>query len=311
MKCKAGTLLWLLIILAIAAGCDGGTDPKSTSASTSVIYRGNGGDPGSLDPALAEDIHAFNILTDLYEGLVAESAMGELVSGVAESWTISDDGLTYTFSLRNDARWSNGDSVTSHDFVNAFRRVAKPTTASVYGFLLEPILRFAEAQNGSLPADQVAVSAIGDFALKVRLREPTPHILAVLAMPIAFPVHGSAVAHGGFSDSDLFVGNGAYTLISHSIGGPTKLQRSATYWDATSVAVDEIVYLPIVDPGTEFNMYRAGELDITNTVPPEPVQSLKETMNGFRRNPFNLSKRPCLTSCESHPRSPCTTWLST
>lgn len=278
MKRMAGTLFWLLIILVIASGCDGDTAPDSASASTSIVYRGNGGDPGSLDPALAEDIHAFNILTDLYEGLVAESAMGELVPGVAESWTISDDRLVYTFQLRNDARWSNGDPVTSHNFVNAFRRVSNPTTASVYGFLLEPILHFSEVQGGSLPADQLAVSAIGDFVLEVRLREPTPHMLAVLAMPIAFPVHDSVVARGGFSDSELFVGNGAYGLLSHSIGDPTKLRRSSTYWDAASVAVDDIVYLPIVDPGTEFNMYRAGELDITNTVPPEPMQSLKETM---------------------------------
>jgi ABC-type oligopeptide transport system substrate-binding subunit len=204
MKSMAGTLLGLLVILVIAPGCDGGTNPNSVSASTSVIYRGNGGDPGSLDPALAEDIHAFNILTDLYEGLVAESAIGELVPGVVESWTISDDGLTYTFSLRNDARWSNGDPVTPHDFVNAFRRVANPTTASVYGFLLEPILRFTEVQDGSLSADQLAVSAVDDLVLEIRLREPTTHMLAVLAMPVAFPVHRSAVAYNRLSVASMW-----------------------------------------------------------------------------------------------------------
>jgi ABC-type oligopeptide transport system substrate-binding subunit len=250
MKTKTGMLLWLLALSILTAGCDSGREPGATSTASSVIYRGNGGDPGSLDPALAEDIHAFNILTDLYEGLVAESATGELVPGVAESWTISADGLTYTFTLRDDARWSNGEAVTSADFVRAFRRVADPATASVYGFLLEPIQ---------------AVLASDEKILQLTLVGPTPHILSLLSMPIAFPTPASIAAA---SDVEAFVGNGAYRLAEHIVGGPTRLQRSPSYWDASSVAVDEIVYLPIVDPATEFNMYRAGEIDITNTVPP-------------------------------------------
>ncbi|MGI9235941.1 MAG: peptide ABC transporter substrate-binding protein [Woeseiaceae bacterium] len=279
MKCSLSACCLLFVVLLGVSACPGGGDePPSESAARSIIYRGNGGEPGSLDPALAEDVHAFNILTDLYEGLVAESATGELIPGAAESWEISEDGLIYTFTLRDGARWSNGDAVTSQDFVRAFRRVANPTTASVYGFLLEPILHFTEVQNGDLPADKLAVSAVDDLVFEIRLRGPAPHMLAVLAMPVAFPVHGSPVTHGRFSDPGLFVGNGAYRLISHTVGHPTRLQRNSMYWDADSVVVEEINFLPIVDPGTEFNMYRAGELDITNTVPLESVRSLKETM---------------------------------
>ncbi|MDH3275313.1 MAG: peptide ABC transporter substrate-binding protein [Gammaproteobacteria bacterium] len=274
MKTAAFTLLQLLAFLALVVGCDGSSDPSSTS----IIYRGNGGDPGSLDPASAEDIHAFNILTDLYEGLVAESATGEIVPGVAESWTIGDDGMTYTFTLRPGARWSNGDRVTSLDFVNAFRRVANPDTASIYGFLLEPILHFTDVQNGTLPADQLGVTAVDERILEIRLVEPSPQILAVLAMPISFPAHYSTIARHAFSNPDFFVGNGAYSLIEYNIGGRARLRRSPTYWDASSVAVDEIVYLPIVDPRTELNLYRTGEVDITNTIPSEHVRSLRENL---------------------------------
>jgi len=248
-----------------------------------VLYRGNGGDPVSLDPALAEDVHSFNILTDLYEGLVAESATGEVVPGVAESWTISEDGLTYTFKLRDGARWSNGDPVTSIDFLNALRRVAQPATASVYSFLLEPILHFTEVQNGSLPAQQLGVVAIDERTLEIRVVEPTAHMLSLLSMPIAFPVSASAVLSDDFSDPESFVGNGAYSLLSRTIGGPIRLRRNPVYWDAESVEIEEVVYLPIVDPGTELNMYRAGEIDITNTIPPERVQALKESMPGHVR----------------------------
>ncbi len=278
MKQAPRTLFLLPAFLALLAGCGDSVDSASQAASDSrsIIYRGNGGDPGSLDPALAEDVHAFNILTDLYEGLVAESATGQLVPGVAESWTISGDGLVYTFALRAEARWSNGDPVTSPDFVRSFRRVANPDTASAYGFLLEPILNFAKVQNGSMSVDQLGVTAVDDRILEIRLAQPAPHLLSVLAMPIAFPTHNSTVANRAFADPDAFVGNGAYSLIAYNIGGTTRLRRNAMYWDAGSVNVKEVVYLPIVDPGTELNMYRAGELDITNTIPPAHIRSLQQ-----------------------------------
>ncbi len=283
MQVKIRMLVCVVAAAILGAGC--GEEQRSVppSESGTVIYRGNGGEPGSLDPALAEDIHAFNILTDLYEGLVSESASGELVPGVAKSWTISDDGLVYTFVLREDGRWSNGEPLTSNDFVRSFRRVADPATASVYGFLLEPVVNFSEVQNGSRLPGELGVKAIDDLVLEIRLHEPAPQMLAVLAMPIAFPVHASRIAAGSFSEAELFVGNGAYTLNSHSMGGPTKLRSSATYWDAASVAVDEIVYFPIVNPVTELNMYRAGEIDITHNIPSEQLKSLREATPGHVR----------------------------
>lgn len=263
MKRTSGRLHWLLAVLAIITACDSNIESTPVTDTATVIYRGNGGDPGSLDPALAEDIHAFNILTDLYEGLVAESADGKLIPGVAESWAISDDGLIYTFTLRDNARWSNGDPVTPNDFVYAFRRVANPDTASTYGFLLDAV------------KDVVAVD---NRTLRLRLVSRTPQMLAVLAMPVAFPVHATAAENAAFSDPDSFIGNGAYSLASHTIGGSIRLRRNPTYWGADSVAVAEIVYLPVVDPGTELNMYRAGELDVTHTLPPERIQALNESM---------------------------------
>lgn len=268
------TPLLLLGLLVLAASCDGGNESVPTSGS--VIVRGNGGEPGSLDPALAEDIHAFNILADLYEGLVSESATGELLPAAAESWTVSEDELTYLFTIRDDARWSNGDALTSHDFVRAFRRVANPATASSYGFLLEPIRHFVEVQNASLPVDQLGVTAIDDHVLRIRLREPTPQMLSVLAMPIALPTHVSADGESAFLDPGAFVGNGAYLLLSRAPGGPVRLRRNPSYWGAKSVAIEEIVYLPIVEPRTEFNMYRAGEIDISHTVPVESIRALRE-----------------------------------
>ncbi len=267
----------LLAVIAATSSCS--REPQSGASDLShtatTIRRGNGGEPGSLDPALAEDIHAFNILTDLYEGLITVAADGRLIPGVAESWQISDDGLVYTFVLRDNARWSNGKPVLANDFVAAFRRVANPGTGSVYGFLLESIRNFSGVQSGSLSVDQIAVAALDSRLLEVRLSRPTPWFLAALSMPVAFPVF---VANSGTAVSttpESFVGNGAYQLDGLVPGGAIDVRRSPSYWDVESVAVERIVYLPLVDPVAELDMYRAGELDITQTIPPTYIQMLK------------------------------------
>jgi len=228
-----------------------------------VIRRGNGGEPGSLDPALAEDIHAFNILTDLYEGLVTVSADGHILPGVAESWEISKNGLVYSFVLRDNAHWSNGEAVLASDFVNAFRRVANPDTGSVYGFLLEGV------------RDVVAVE---ERLLEIQLANPTPWFLAALSMPVAFPVYAPGLHSKVSTAPETFVGNGAYYLDSAVPGGAIGVKRSPTYRDADSVAVEQIIYLPLVDPAAELDMYRSGELDITHTIPPTQLQMLKAEM---------------------------------
>ena len=251
--------------LAGTVSCD--TAPVDDDLQRQIIVRGNGGEPGTLDPVLADDIHAFNVLGDLYEGLVAETANGTLVPGVAESWTVSRDGLIYTFQLRDDARWSNGDPVVAQDFERSFRRAASPATASGYAFLLEPIQNFPEALAGETPPHDIGVSAPSPNTLVMRLSDPASHWLSILTMPIAFPVHPSG---GGES-----ISNGAFKLKERQAGGPIRLQRNEHFWAAESVQLDEVVYVPIVDLNTELNMYRAGELDVTHSVPTEFIQTAK------------------------------------
>lgn len=261
------------VLLAVSLFC-GACAPAEPE---NVLRRGNGGDPGSLDPALAEDIHAFNVLIDLYEGLVTEAADGALVPGVAESWDISEDGLTYTFHLRDDARWSNGEPVTATDFVYAYRRVADPATGSSYSFLLDPLEHFTEVNAGRMPVDRLGAFAENDETLVLRLGEPASHFLSVLVMPVAFPVHASSVSVGGFGDPERFIGNGAYVLEQRQPGGAIELRRNEQYRDAAAVAIEKVRYLPTTDDGAELNLYRSGELDITNAIPASHLGALLET----------------------------------
>lgn len=274
----------LLFILAIAAGSSCSDKPQSgISAQTEpprVIRRGNGGEPGSLDPAIAEDVHAFNILTDLYEGLVTVSAAGEIVAGVAETWVVSDDGLTYVFQLRKSAKWSNGEALVAQDFVRSFQRLADPRTGSAYSFLIEDIAHFSAIQSGEAEANQLAVTATGSHTLQIVLERRVPYFISILTMPVALPVYARELDSVVASSPDDFVGNGAFVLSAHTPEGELTIRKNAHYWDASSVAVDEVVYVPIIDPVTELNMYRAGQLDITNTIPPTHVQMVSSDLPG-------------------------------
>ncbi len=261
----------------ILAGCSRSPQTPGTAGDDNLVRRGNVEQPETLDPASANDIHTFNILYDLYEGLVTLDAHGKIVSGVAQSWTVSDDGLTYTFELRPDARWSNGAPVTADDFVRGFRRAAAPSTISEYASLLSPITNFNSVKDGAVASDMLGIKATGDRALEIKLSHPSPQLLGVITMPIAFPLYADGSASGQFGDPDKFVGNGAYVLDHWTIGDPIRLQRNSEYWDAENVDIDSVEYYAISDEITEFNMYRTGALDITATLPTNYIDQVKES----------------------------------
>ena len=275
-------LLSGLLALSFGLSLASCTKPPSGSSAdprNNVIRRGNIEDPETFDPALAEDIHTFNVLIDLYEGLVAEDARGQLVPGVAESWAIGDGGLSYTFKLRSTARWSNDEPVVSHDFVRAFRRAASPVTHSGYAGLLASIENFEDVKSGVASEEELGVVAIDELTLTIRLSEPSAQFLSVLAMPIAFPLYGDGSNRAQFDDPEQFVGNGAYVLVERSIGNPVILQRSTRYWNADSVTVEFIEFVAIVNEASEFNMYRTGELDITATIPTSHIDQAREKLS--------------------------------
>jgi len=250
----APRLIALLAMLALLpmGGC--GREPGSDApAPAKVLRRGNGGDPGSLDPALAHDEHAFNVLADLYEGLVVLGPGGTIRPGVAESWEISDDGLVYTFRLRDDARWSNGERVTAGHFVHAFERVAAAETAAPLSFLLEPV---------------AAVDATDDHTFVIALASPAPHFLSVLTMSIAMPAWPG--------EAKQTVSNGPFVLDTWRPGEILRLRRNPDFHAADTIALDLVEYYPIADPATEFTRYRAGELDVTATVPPASLDRIRE-----------------------------------
>ena len=209
-------------------GCGPNTDVENTTkeklviggasgeelAETQVFRKNNGSDPGTLDPHRAEGVPASNVLRDLYEGLVSEAANGDYIPGVAESWTISDDGKSYRFRIRDDAVWSNGDKVVAEDFVFSLRRSVDPKTLSNYSSMLYPIKNARDVVLGNESPELLGVSAEGEKVLLIELEEPTPYFISLLTHSTTYPVHPPSVKEHGssFTKPENMVSNGAFTL---------------------------------------------------------------------------------------------------
>lgn len=272
-------------------------------AEQQVLRRGNSEEPRTLDPHLMQGVASGNIVRDLFEGLTTEAPDGDLIPGAAMRWNISRDGKEYTFYLHRDLRWSNGDPLNAHDFVFSLRRSVDPVTASNNASMLLPIVNAAEIISGSLPPEQLGVTALDDYSLQIRLVDATPYFLGLLTHPIAFPVHRASVEELGdrFAREGNLVSNGAYLLQRWDPRSQIVLIRNPYFREAESSLMDRVVYLPIEDLSGEVNQFRAGELDWTFEVPNNqfgwlqehyPQELVVSPWLGSLYFGFNLSREP-------------------
>ena len=254
--------------------------PATTGAGQTLLRRGNGQEPESLDPHKAQTDSAQNIIRDLFEGLTVLSPDGRIVPGTAETWSLDDAGTTYTFFIRKNARWSNGDSVTAADFVYAFRRLVTPATASPYAQMLAQITNAREIIEGIKSPDTLGVVAEDDRTLVVELHTPTPYFLGLLANASTAPVHRKSVEEHGrdFVRPGNLISNGAYILKERVVGSHVTVARNEQYWDNQNTAIDNVSFHHIVDETSELQRFRTGELDVTYTIPMERTAWLRENM---------------------------------
>ena len=258
-------------------------------AEVQILHRGNGTEPQTLDPHRAEGVPSSNILRDLFEGLVAEAPNGELIPGAAESWDISADGLTYTFTMRPDGRWSNGDPVTAHDFEYGLRRSADPNTLSRYSSVLAPIRNARAVIAGELPPEDLGVEALDERTFVIHLESPTPYLLGLLAHSSCYAVHRGVVEEHGsdWTRAGAHVGNGAYSLRDWVVQSHIHIERNPQYWDNANTTLDEVYYYAIENQDAELNRYRADELDITSTIPQKQLKWIQENLAAeFRVTPY-------------------------
>jgi oligopeptide transport system substrate-binding protein len=253
--------LWLLLL-------------SSSAVSDSTIRRGLGPEPDSLHIHQAQGLAAVNLLRDLREGLVTFDAAGMLIPGQAERWEVLDGGKRYRFHLRADARWSNGDAVTSEDFVRAWRRAFSADSAAVTVGLLKNVHNAEAVLKGDAEPSALGIVAVDPGVLDVTLDAPAPWILEILAHPVSFPLHAE-----GIDDPRASPVNGPFLLAEWTPRASIRLARNPMYHAADEVRADTVEYLPIEEPAAELARYRAGELDITETIPAGRFEWLSKNLS--------------------------------
>ena len=250
----------------------------SAGAAPAGLYRrGNDADPETLDPHRSSTVAEAHILRDLYEGLLTYDNHGVIIPGAAMRWSVSPDALTYTFTLREDGRWSNGDPVVAADFVYALRRVMNPVTAAKYAEILAPIRNARAVNQGSAPLDTLGVAAPDPRTLVVTLEQPTPYFLELLTHQTALPVHPATVERFGdaFSKPGNLVSNGPYRLAEIVPNDRITLTRNPNYHSASEVSIPTVAFMPTPDLASAVRRYAAGEIDSLADLPGGQIPSLQ------------------------------------
>lgn len=281
MRLSALRILLLLIPSLFLAACGSGESNVVQGNRAGILHFGNGTEPQGLDPHVVTGIPEMNIVNALFEGLAVKNPYTlEPEPGVAQSWDISADGLTITFHLNPEAKWSNGDPITAEDFVWSWRRALNPAMGNQYAYMLYPLVNAEAFATGKLDDfAAVGVAALDEHTLQVRLNAPTPYFIQLMDHHSTFPVHRPTIEkHGKSTDRftrwtrvENIVGNGAFRLKDWQLNRRLVVEKSDTYWDSDRVQLNGIVYYPTENSSSEERMFRVGQLHYTQTIPLDKI----------------------------------------
>ncbi|MEK4536833.1 MULTISPECIES: peptide ABC transporter substrate-binding protein [Peribacillus] len=294
-KSKFSVLTLLMAIMLVLAACNSGSKETSNekeggssdSAKSKVLNVNNSSEPGSLHPANAQGTHESWILEHTFEGLTKKTEEGKIVPGVAESWKISEDGLKWTFKLKDGLKWSNGDPLTANDFEYAWKYALKPETAADYAYQLY-YLKGGEAYNSKKGKEEdVGVKATDDLTLEVTLEQPTPYFLDLTSFYTFYPIDKKVQEENPkwALDAKTHVSNGPFKLTEWKHKESLKIEKNENYYDKDKIKLDAVNFALIEDENTAWQMYQSGELDIAYPLPVDVQGQLvnsgdKEFKNG-------------------------------
>ena len=261
--------------LSIAAEVPAGTE----LAKVQELVRGNGTEVATIDPHKSQGVPESHVIRDLLEGLVNQDGDGNTIPGVAESWETTDN-KTFTFHLRKDAKWSNGDPVTAQDFVYSWQRAVDPATASPYAWYME-YTKMANAKDivaGKKDKSELGVKAVDANTLVVELETAVPYFVMMMGHTTMKPVHQATVEKYGdqWTKPEHFVGNGAFSVDKWIVNERLVLKRNEQYWDNGKTVLNKVTFLPIENQVAEMNRFLSGEIDFTNELPTEHFKRLKK-----------------------------------
>ena len=288
-KHKKCDLIFLSILLATCVtltGCGSSETNVVAGNKSGTLYWGNGTEPESLDPQIATGVPEHHIISAVMAGLVLKDRKTlEPRPGVAKTWDISNDGRVYTFYLRENAKWSNGDAHTADDYVWSWWRALQTTLGNQYAYMLFPIKNAKRYYDGETSDfSDVGVKAIDNRTLQVTLTNPTPYFLQLLDHYSLFPVHQATIEKFGRADErgtrwsyeGNLVGNGPYKLEEWKINRHITVTKNPYYWDEANVSINSIVFKPVDNAVTEERMFRAGALHVTSSIPADKIAIYQE-----------------------------------
>lgn len=225
-------------------------------------------DLASLDHTKATDTYSFSTLGNSMEGLMTTGENGLIVNGLAKSYELSEDAKTYVFKLREDSVWSNGKSVTAHDFEYSWKRLADPATASQYNFMMETagLLNSSKVISGEMPISELGVKALDDYTLEVKLEAPVPYFLNLMSFPSFYPMNEEFAKekgdlYGTSAENTLF--NGAFVVKKWELGYGCELDKNDKFREADQVKLDGVIFRFVKDMDAAANLYEAKEIDFT------------------------------------------------
>ncbi|MEZ9546333.1 MULTISPECIES: ABC transporter substrate-binding protein [Vibrio] len=261
--------------LSIAAEVPAGTE----LAKVQELVRGNGTEVATIDPHKSQGVPESHVIRDLLEGLVNQDGDGNTIPGVAESWETTDN-KTFTFHLRKDAKWSNGNPVTAEDFVYSWQRAVDPATASPYAWYME-YTKMANAKDivaGKKDKSELGVKAVDANTLVVELETAVPYFVMMMGHTTMKPVHKATVEEFGdqWTKPDHFVGNGAFSVDKWVVNERLVLKRNDQYWNNDKTVLNKVTFLPIENQVAEMNRFLSGEIDFTNELPTEHFKRLQK-----------------------------------
>ncbi|MDQ6632269.1 MAG: peptide ABC transporter substrate-binding protein [Verrucomicrobiota bacterium] len=309
LGCKRFSIL--ILIALCGSGCGKRPTRVEHGNREQILHYGNGAEVQDLDPHIVTGVPEHHIITALLEGLVSEDPHDlHPIPGVAERWEISPDQKTYTFFLRKNARWSNGQPVTARDFVESYQRMLSPGLASEYAYMLH-VMKGAEDYNtGKIKNfDQVGVKALDDYKLEIQLNNPTPYFLSLLNHYSWYPVHIPTVKKYGpvyergnrWTLPKNFVGNGPFTLTDWKLNQVIIVKKSPTFWDAEKVRLKQIYFYAMESDDSEERAFRSGQIHLTTSVPLSKIDVYKKNHPEIiRQDPYlgiyyyrvNVTKAP-------------------
>ena len=263
--------LTLALGMSVLAGCSSNAE---ADGGRKLIYN-LGEDPDTIDPTLNTSVGSSTIIASTFEGLMRLDENEKAIYGVANDMQISEDKLTYTFTIRDDAKWSDGQNVTANDFKFSWLRALNPATAAEYAYQLFYIKNGEAYNKGEATAEEVGIEVVDESTLKVTLEAPTAYFPELMAFPTYMPLREDIVSANEDSwanDPETYISNGPFKLTEWTMKDRFVVVKNENYWDADSIKLPGIEFLMVTDENTAYSSLKSGEFDMVDTVPAAEIE---------------------------------------